>query len=110
MENSGLALVAELLATVVEPVEPKEGRFSSWGNWKGKDTGTRPRPGKCPGISKPSRTDVAELGTLPPLSVETLSRVLHESPCQCSGLKCTVPILCATLTVSIIKVTPYYLI
>lgn len=82
MENGKLVLVAELLATVVEPVAPTEGRFSSWGNWKGKDTGTRPRPGKCPGISKPSGTDVAEPSTLPPPSVETLSRVLHQSSCQ----------------------------
>lgn len=83
MEYGKLVLVAELLATIVEPVEPKEGSFRSWGNWKGKDTGTRPRPGKCPGISKPSGTDVAEPSTLPPPSVETLSRVLHQS-CQCS--------------------------
>lgn len=66
-----MVVVAELLATVVEPIEPKEGRLSSWGNWKGKETGTRPRPGICPGISKPSGTDVAEPSTLPPPSVET---------------------------------------
>lgn len=32
MENGKLVLVAELLATVLDPVAPKEGRFSSWGN------------------------------------------------------------------------------
>lgn len=66
VENDALLLAAEPLAAVLEPAVPSGGRFSSWGNWKGRDTGTRP-----PSIPNPRGRDVAEPSRPPLPAVET---------------------------------------
>lgn len=66
MENDALLLAAEPLAAVLEPAVPSGGRFSSGGNWKGKDTGTRP-----PSIPNPIGRDGAEPSRLPLPAVDT---------------------------------------
>lgn len=55
VENGALLLAAEPLAAALEPAAPSGDRFSSGGNWKGRDTGTRP-----PSIPKPRGRDEAE--------------------------------------------------
>lgn len=65
VENDALLLVAEPLAAALEPAAPR-GRFSSEGNWKGRDTGTRP-----PSIPKPRGRDEAEPSRPPLPAAET---------------------------------------
>lgn len=48
VEKGTLLLAVEPLAVVLEPAVARELRLSREGNWKGKDTGTRP-----PNIPKP---------------------------------------------------------
>lgn len=66
MENDALLLAAETLAAALDPAVPSGGRFSSGGNWKGRDTGTRP-----PSIPKPRGRDEGELSRLLLPAVET---------------------------------------
>lgn len=66
VENDALLLAAEPLDAALEPAAPSGGRLSSGGNWKGRDTGTRP-----PSIPKPRGRDVAELSRPPLPAVET---------------------------------------
>lgn len=65
VENDALLLAAEP-AAVLEPAVPSGGRFSSEGNWKGRDTGTRP-----PSIPNPRGRVEAEPSRLPLPAVET---------------------------------------
>lgn len=66
VENGVLLLAVELLAAVLEPAVPSGGRLSSGGNWKGRETGTKP-----PSIPKPRGRDGAELSRLLLPAVET---------------------------------------
>lgn len=66
VENGALLLAAEPLDAVLEPAVPSCDRFSSGGNWKGRDTGTRP-----PSIPNPRGRDEAELSRPPLPVVET---------------------------------------
>lgn len=66
VENAALLLAVEPLAAAPEPAVPRGGRFSSGGNWKGRDTGTRP-----PSIPNPRGRGEAEPSRLPPPAVET---------------------------------------
>lgn len=59
-------LLAAEPAAVLEPAVPSGGRFSSEGNWKGRDTGTRP-----PSIPNPRGRVEAEPSRLPLPAVET---------------------------------------
>lgn len=66
VENGALLLAVEPPAAVLEPAVPSGGRFSSEGNWKGRDTGTRP-----PSIPNPRGRDEAEPSRLPLPAEET---------------------------------------
>lgn len=65
VENDALLLAAEPPAVVLEPAAPSGGRFNSWGNWKGRDTGTRP-----PSIPNPRGSEEAEPSRPPPATEE----------------------------------------
>lgn len=66
VENGALLLAAEPLAAVLELAAPSGGRFSSGGNWKGRDTGTRP-----PSMPKPRGRDEGVPSRLPLPAAET---------------------------------------
>lgn len=63
---------AEPLAVVLDPAAPRGGRFSSEGNWKGKDTGTSP-----PSIPNPRGRDEGVPNRPPFPAVDTWTQI-HE--------------------------------